>query len=74
MPYGEEKVYSDGAHFVAIPHSTNPTRRRKKPPEEETPNTKLAVMKTKICATMSLQLILMQNRRPKRHHTNATIN
>ena len=35
MPYGEAKVYSDGAHFVAIPHSTNPTRRRKKPPEEE---------------------------------------
>ena len=35
MPYGEAKVYSDGAHFVAIPHSTNSTRRRKKPPEEE---------------------------------------
>ena len=34
MPYGEAKVYSDGAHYVAIPHSTNPTRRRKKPPEE----------------------------------------
>ncbi len=34
MPYGEAKVYSDGAHYVAIPHSTNPTRRRPKPSEE----------------------------------------
>ena len=74
MPYGEEKVYSDGAHFVAIPHSTNPTRRRKKPPEEEMQNTKSAAMKIRICDTTSLQLTLMQNKRPKRHHTNATIN
>ena len=51
MPYGEEKVYSDGAHFVAIPHSTNPTRRRKKPPEEEMRNTKSAVTKIRICGT-----------------------
>lgn len=35
MPYGEAKVYSDGAHFVAIPHSINPTHRRPKPPEEK---------------------------------------
>ena len=62
MPYGEETVYSDGAHFVAIPHSTNPTRRRKKPPEEEMQNTKSAATKIRICATTSLQLIPMQNR------------
>ena len=54
MPYGEEKVYSDGAHFVAIPHSTNPTRRRKKPPEEEMQNMKSAAMKIRICGTTSL--------------------
>ena len=35
MTYGEAKVYSDGAHYVAIPHSTNPTRRRPTPPEEQ---------------------------------------
>lgn len=33
--YPEAKVYTDGAHFIAIPHSTNPTRRRKLPKEEE---------------------------------------
>lgn len=33
--YPEAKVYTDGAHFIAIPHSTNPTRRRKSPKEEE---------------------------------------
>lgn len=35
MPYGECKIYSDGSHFIAIPHTTNPYRRQKKPPEEE---------------------------------------
>lgn len=35
MPYGECKIYSDGSHFIAIPHTTNPCRRRKKPSEEE---------------------------------------
>jgi len=34
MFYPESKVYSDGSHFIAIPHSTNPTIRREKPPEE----------------------------------------
>lgn len=73
MPYGEEKVYSDGAHFVAIPHSTNPTRRRKKPPEEEMQNTKSAVTKIRICGITSLQSILTQNNTPKKP-TNATKN
>lgn len=35
MPYGECKIYSDGSHFIAIPHTTRPYRKRKKPPEEE---------------------------------------
>lgn len=35
MPYGECKIYSDGGHYIAIPHTTNPHHRRKKPPEEE---------------------------------------
>lgn len=27
--YPEAKVYFDGSHYIAIPHTTNPTRRRK---------------------------------------------
>jgi len=34
MFYPEAKVYSDGSHYIAIPHSTNPAKRRDKPPEE----------------------------------------
>ena len=36
-------------------------------------NTKSAVTKIRICGTTILQLILMQNKRPKKHHTNVTI-
>lgn len=35
MSYGRCKIYSDGSHYIAIPHTTNPHRRRKSPPEEE---------------------------------------
>ena len=39
MSYGECKVYFDGSHYIAIPHttrpSTRPSRRRFRPPEEE---------------------------------------
>lgn len=34
MPYGETKVYFDGSHYIAIPHTERTTRRRPKPPEE----------------------------------------
>lgn len=34
MPYGETKVYFDGSHYIAIPHTERPTKRRPKPPEE----------------------------------------
>lgn len=34
MPYGETKVYFDGSHYIAIPHTTRPSKRRPKPPEE----------------------------------------
>ena len=35
MPYGETKVYCDGSHYIAIPHTTNPHKRtRCKTPEE----------------------------------------
>lgn len=27
MPYGETKVYHDGSHYIAIPHTTRPNRR-----------------------------------------------
>ena len=35
MPYGETKVYFDGSHYIAIPHTTRPTKRRLKPLEEK---------------------------------------
>lgn len=35
MPYGECKIYFDGSHYIGIPHTTRPLRRRPKPPEEE---------------------------------------
>lgn len=35
MPYGECKIYFDGSHYIGIPHTTRPSRRRLKPPEEE---------------------------------------
>ena len=35
MSYGETKVYFDGSHFIAIPHTVRPTKRRCKPIEEE---------------------------------------
>ena len=36
MPYGETKLYFDGSHYIAIPHTENPHKRiRQKVPEEE---------------------------------------
>ena len=35
MPYGECKIYFDGSHYIGIPHTTRPSKRRPKPPEEE---------------------------------------
>ena len=35
MAYGEAKVYFDGSHYIAIPHTTRPTRRRVRLPEEQ---------------------------------------
>ena len=34
MAYGESKVYFDGSHYIAIPHTTRPVRKRPKEPEE----------------------------------------
>jgi len=34
MPYGETKVYFDGSHYIAIPHTTRPSRPRRQPFEE----------------------------------------
>ena len=34
MPYGECKIYNDGSHYIAIPHTTRSSLRRAKPPEE----------------------------------------
>ena len=35
MAFGETKVYFDGSHYIAIPHTTRPTKKRPKPVEEE---------------------------------------
>ena len=35
MAYGECKIYNDGSHYIAIPHTTRPSRKRPKAPEEE---------------------------------------
>lgn len=35
MPYPRCKVYSDGSHYIAIPHTTRPYKPRRKPKEEE---------------------------------------
>ena len=34
MPFPQCKVYSDGGHYIAIPHTTRPYRPRRKPKEE----------------------------------------
>lgn len=34
MPFPQCKVYSDGGHYIAIPHTTRPYRPRRKPCEE----------------------------------------
>ena len=31
MPYRNAKIYSDGSHYIAIPQTTNPQRRKKSP-------------------------------------------
>ena len=30
MPFAETKVYFDGSHYIAIPHTERPKQRRKK--------------------------------------------
>lgn len=35
MIYGEAKVYFDGSHYIAIPHTTRPSTKRVPTPEEE---------------------------------------
>ena len=34
MSYAETKVYFDGSHYIAIPHTTRPTKKRPKKPED----------------------------------------
>ena len=35
MPYGQCKVYSDGSHYIAIPHTERPVRKRRPRKEEQ---------------------------------------
>lgn len=34
MPYQKCKIYNDGSHFIAIPHTTRPTASKRYRPEE----------------------------------------
>ena len=34
MAFGETKVYFDGSHYIAIPHTTRNVKKRPSPPEE----------------------------------------
>lgn len=34
MPFGETKVYFDGSHYIAIPHTTRPSKKRQYKMEE----------------------------------------
>ena len=34
MAYGEAKVYFDGSHYIAIPHTESLTKKRKNPQPE----------------------------------------
>ena len=47
MPYPKCKVYSDGNHYIAIPHTTRPYRPRRKPKEEIIPVTEVFTDKIK---------------------------
>ena len=35
MAFGECKIYNDGSHYIAIPHTTRPSKKRPKAQEEE---------------------------------------
>ena len=35
MPFEEAKVYFDGSHYIAIPHTTRRVKRRPKEQEKE---------------------------------------
>lgn len=34
MPFKDAKIYSDGSHYIAIPKTSNPYRRKKDTPQE----------------------------------------
>ena len=34
MPFKDAKIYSDGSHYMAIPKTSNPYRRKKDTPQE----------------------------------------
>lgn len=47
MPFAETKVYFDGSHYIAIPHTERPKQRRKRKSKidiEKTENEKSATV------------------------------
>lgn len=48
MPYRNAKIYSDGSHYIAIPQTTNPQRRKKSPERTVCAGTEMQTMTDKI--------------------------
>ena len=62
MPYQETKVYFDGSHYIAIPHTTRPSTKRVPTPEEEITvygenETKIKDMPSEISESVSVEEI-----------------
>ena len=47
MPYRNAKIYSDGSHYIAIPQTTNPQRRKKRPERTVRTGTEMQTMTDK---------------------------
>ena len=66
MIYGEAKVYFDGSHYIAIPHTTRPSTKRVQTPEEEITvyeenETKITDTPTEISESVSVEDIKQAN-------------
>ena len=47
MPYRSAKIYNDGSHYIAIPQTNNPTKRKKNPTKTVCTGTELQTAKNK---------------------------
>lgn len=47
MPYRNAKIYNDGSHYIAIPQTNNPTKRKKSPTKTVCTGTELQTKENK---------------------------